>query len=38
LSVRSGDEYTRAKTDPIQELTDAARAERGVPCVPVWED
>jgi GrpB-like predicted nucleotidyltransferase (UPF0157 family) len=36
--VRSGDEYTRAKTDLIQELTDAARAERGLPSVPVWEE
>jgi GrpB-like predicted nucleotidyltransferase (UPF0157 family) len=34
----SGDEYTRAKTDLIQELTDAARAERGLPSVPVWEE
>ena len=29
--------YTRAKTDPIQELTDRARAGRGLPPVPVWE-
>jgi GrpB-like predicted nucleotidyltransferase (UPF0157 family) len=34
----SADEYTRAKTDLIQELTDAARAERGLPSVPVWEE
>lgn len=34
----SGDDYTRAKTDLIQELTDAARAERGLPSVPVWEE
>ena len=34
----SGDEYTRAKTDLIQELTDAARAEHGLPSVPVWEE
>ena len=29
--------YTRAKTDLIQELVDAARAARGLPSVPVWE-
>jgi GrpB-like predicted nucleotidyltransferase (UPF0157 family) len=34
----SGDEYTRAKTSLIQELTDAARAERGLPSIPVWEE
>lgn len=34
----SGDDYTRAKTDLIQELTDRARAERGLPPVPVWEE
>ena len=33
----TGDEYTRAKTDLIQELTDRARAARGLPPVPVWE-
>lgn len=33
----SGDPYTRGKTDLIQELTDRARAERGLPSVPVWE-
>ena len=33
----SADDYTRAKTDLIQELTDRARAERGLPSVPVWE-
>lgn len=32
-----GDDYTVAKTDLIQELTDAARAERGLPSEPVWE-
>ncbi|BCJ51752.1 hypothetical protein Asp14428_32270 [Actinoplanes sp. NBRC 14428] len=32
-----GDAYTQGKTDLIQELTDAARAERGLPSVPVWE-
>lgn len=30
--------YTRRKTDLVQELVDAARAERGLPPVPVWED
>lgn len=30
-------EYTRAKTELIQELTDRARAERGLPPAPVWE-
>jgi GrpB-like predicted nucleotidyltransferase (UPF0157 family) len=33
-----GDAYTRGKTGLIQELTDAARAERGLPSVPVWEE
>jgi GrpB-like predicted nucleotidyltransferase (UPF0157 family) len=33
-----GDAYTRAKTDLIQELVDAARAERGLPSEPVWEE
>jgi GrpB-like predicted nucleotidyltransferase (UPF0157 family) len=32
------DDYTRAKTQLIQELTDHARAERGLPSVPVWEE
>jgi GrpB-like predicted nucleotidyltransferase (UPF0157 family) len=31
-------EYTRAKTALIQELTDQARAARGLPSVPVWEE
>jgi GrpB-like predicted nucleotidyltransferase (UPF0157 family) len=31
------DAYTRAKTELIQELTDRARAARGLPPVPVWE-
>lgn len=31
------DDYTRAKTELIQELTDRARANRGLPPVPVWE-
>lgn len=30
-------EYSRAKTALLQELTDRARAERGLPSVPVWE-
>jgi GrpB-like predicted nucleotidyltransferase (UPF0157 family) len=34
--TRSG-EYSRAKTALLQELTDRARAERGLPAVPVWE-
>jgi len=29
--------YTRAKTSLIQELTDRARAVRGLTSVPVWE-
>ena len=33
-----GDAYTRAKTALIQELVDRARADRGLPSVPVWED
>jgi GrpB-like predicted nucleotidyltransferase (UPF0157 family) len=33
-----GDAYTRAKTGLIQELTDRARADRGLPSVPVWEE
>ncbi|MBF6327412.1 GrpB family protein [Nocardia transvalensis] len=31
-------EYTRRKTDLIQRLVDVARAERGLPLVPVWVD
>ncbi|GAA3193547.1 GrpB family protein [Actinocorallia longicatena] len=31
------DDYTRAKTELIQEITDRARAARGLPSVPVWE-
>jgi GrpB-like predicted nucleotidyltransferase (UPF0157 family) len=34
--IRPGD-YARAKTGLIQELTDRARAELGLPSVPVWE-
>jgi GrpB-like predicted nucleotidyltransferase (UPF0157 family) len=34
--VAPGD-YARAKTELVQELTDRARAERGLPPVPVWE-
>ena len=30
-------DYSREKTALIQELTDRARAERGLPSVPVWE-
>ncbi|SFF14297.1 GrpB domain, predicted nucleotidyltransferase, UPF0157 family [Actinoplanes philippinensis] len=30
-------DYARAKTALVQELTDRARAERGLPPVPVWE-
>ena len=33
-----GTEYTKAKTELIQELTDRARAGRGLPPVPVWEE
>ena len=33
-----GTEYTKAKTELIQELTDRARAARGLPSVPVWEE
>lgn len=29
--------YSRAKTELVQELTDRARAELGLPPVPVWE-
>jgi GrpB-like predicted nucleotidyltransferase (UPF0157 family) len=34
----TADDYTRGKTELIQELTDYARAERGLPSVPVWEE
>jgi hypothetical protein len=33
-----GTEYTKAKTELIQELTDRARADRGLPPVSVWEE
>ncbi len=33
-----GDAYTRAKTALIQRMVDAARADRGLPRVDVWED
>jgi len=33
----NGDDHTRAKTELIQELTDKARAERGLPPTGVWE-
>ncbi|GGQ77798.1 GrpB family protein [Couchioplanes azureus] len=32
-----GEAYTRGKTALIRELTDAARAGRGLPPVPVWD-
>lgn len=35
--VAGSPDYTRAKTALIQELTDRARAARGLPPVPVWE-
>ncbi|WP_116947595.1 GrpB family protein [Jiangella endophytica] len=35
--TEDSDEYTRAKTDLVQELVDAARAGRGLPSVTVWE-
>jgi len=34
----NGGDYTRAKTELIQELTDKARAERGLSPAPVWEE
>lgn len=34
----TGLDYTKAKTALIQELVDAARAERGLPSEPVWEE
>jgi len=34
----SGPDYTRAKTELIQRLVDAARDERGLPRVTVWEE
>ena len=33
-----GTEYTKAKTELIQELTDRARADCGLPPVSVWEE
>jgi hypothetical protein len=33
----NGDDHTRAKTELIQELTDKARAERGLPPTGAWE-
>jgi GrpB-like predicted nucleotidyltransferase (UPF0157 family) len=33
----SGFDYTVAKTEVVQRLTDAARARLGLPSVPVWE-
>lgn len=37
-SGATGLDYTRAKTALIQEVVDAARAERGLPSEPVWEE
>jgi GrpB-like predicted nucleotidyltransferase (UPF0157 family) len=37
-SSQDEDAYTRAKTDLIQELVDAARTSRGLPLVPVLEE
>jgi len=34
----NGDDCTKAKTELIQELTDRARAERGLPPALVWEE
>jgi GrpB-like predicted nucleotidyltransferase (UPF0157 family) len=33
----TGFDYTIAKTELVQQLTDEARAARGLPSVPVWE-
>jgi GrpB-like predicted nucleotidyltransferase (UPF0157 family) len=33
----NGDDYTRAKTALVQEVVDAARHERGLEPVDVWE-
>jgi hypothetical protein len=38
LLRNNGDNYTRAKTELIQELTDKARAERGLSPTGVWEE
>jgi len=38
LARGSRDDYTRGKTELIQELTDRARAARGFASVPVWEE
>lgn len=40
LALRSeaSPDYTQAKTELIQEITDRARAARGLPSVPVWEE
>ncbi len=37
-STADGLAYTRGKTALIQRITDAARADRGLPSVNVWED
>jgi hypothetical protein len=34
----NGDDYTRAKSELIQELSDRAPAERGLPPTLVWEE
>ncbi len=33
----NGEAYTRGKTQLVQEIVDAARAQRGLPLVAVWE-
>ena len=38
LRNEASPDYTQAKTELIQELTDRARAARGLPSVPVWEE
>ncbi|HEX5403580.1 MAG TPA: GrpB family protein [Pseudonocardiaceae bacterium] len=38
LTELEGLDYTRAKTALIQEIVDAARAERGLPSESVWEE
>jgi len=37
-SEADGDSYTHGKTALIQRMVDAARAERGLPSVDVWEE
>jgi len=38
LRNEASPDYTHAKTELIQEITDRARASRGLPSVPVWEE